>query len=205
MRWQRRTTPPRFENSNRPPPAPGGTQQFHPVFFSWVNSAVTPKTTSGRMNRSEKSKSGRDLRLANQLTADGNDVLFFSMEQSRLEMVLKSFTRRMAQKNIDSSVTSLSIRKGHLTQPVKDVAKEYKRDVGDRLSIIEGNFNCNISFIGDYIRQYVSRNGADSGSSASARGNAEAVHRQFAAAADKMSEWVQAYRKWYNGGIKSYE
>ena len=37
-------------------------------------------------------------------------------------------------------------------------ANEYKQEVQDRISIIEGNFNCNISFIGDYIRQYVNKN-----------------------------------------------
>jgi len=96
--------------------------------------------------------------LADQIAAGGNDVLFFSMEQSRLEMVSKSLARRTAQKDIDKAVTSLSIRKGYLPQSVKDAAKEYKEAVADRLSVIEGNFACNISFIGDYIRQYMRRN-----------------------------------------------
>ena len=96
--------------------------------------------------------------LADQIAAGGNDVLFFSMEQSRLEMVSKSLARRTAQKDLGSAVTSLAIRKGYLPQSVKDAAKEYKEAVADRLSVIEGNFACNISFIGDYIRQYMRRN-----------------------------------------------
>ena len=98
--------------------------------------------------------------LADQIAEAGNDVLFFSMEQSRLEMVSKSLARRTAQKDINTAVTSLAIRKGYLPQNVQEAVREYTAAVRDRLSIIEGNFSCNISFIGDYIRQYMRRNGA---------------------------------------------
>ena len=96
--------------------------------------------------------------IADQIAASGNDVLFFSMEQSRLEMVSKSLSRITAKKDLKNTVTSLAIRKGYLPQQVKDAVKEYTEAVKDHLSIIEGNFNCNISFIGDYIRQYMQRN-----------------------------------------------
>ena len=98
--------------------------------------------------------------LADQIAEGGHDVLFFSMEQSRLEMVSKSLARRTAQKDLNTAVTSLAIRKGYLPQNVKEAVAEYTEAVKDRLSIIEGNFSCNISFIGDYIRQYMRRNGA---------------------------------------------
>ena len=99
--------------------------------------------------------------MADQIAAAGNDVLFFSMEQSRLEMVSKSIARRTAQKDIANAVTSLAIRKGYLPQIVQDAAQEYQQATGDRLSVIEGNFACDISFIGDYIRQYMRRNRAN--------------------------------------------
>lgn len=99
------------------------------------------------------------LQLADQLAERGNDVIFFSLEQSKLELVSKSLARRTAQKNIENAVTSLSIRKGYLPVQVQDAIQEYKKAIEDRISIIEGNFNCNISFIGDYIRQYVQRTG----------------------------------------------
>ena len=90
------------------------------------------------------------LQLADQLAERGNDVIFFSLEQSKLELVSKSLARRTAQKDIEKAVTSLSIRKGYLPRQVLDA---------DRISIVEGNFSCNISFIGDYIRQYIRRTG----------------------------------------------
>ncbi len=99
------------------------------------------------------------LQLSDQLAEAGNDVIFFSLEQSRLELVSKSLARRTAQKDREKAVTSLSIRKGYLPRQVLDAAQEYKEAVADRISIVEGNFACNISFIGDYIRQYVKRNG----------------------------------------------
>ena len=97
--------------------------------------------------------------MADQLAMMGEDVIFFSMEQSRLELVSKSIARMTAQQNMASAVTSLSIRKGYLPFYVQKAALEYRNAVSDRLSIVEGNFNCNISFIGDYVRQYVRRTG----------------------------------------------
>jgi len=97
--------------------------------------------------------------MADQLAMLGEDVIFFSMEQSRLELVSKSIARMTAQQNMASAVTSLSIRRGFLPLQVQKAAVDYRNAVSDRLSIVEGNFNCNISFIGDYVRQYVRRTG----------------------------------------------
>ena len=99
------------------------------------------------------------LQLADQLAERENDVLFFSLEQSRLELVSKSLARRTAQADREKAVTSLAIRKGYLPPQVLEAAQAYKAAVADRLSIIEGNFACDISFIGDYIRRYVRRTG----------------------------------------------
>ena len=98
------------------------------------------------------------LQLADQLAASGKEVLFFSLEQSKLELVSKSLARVTAQNDLDNAVTSLAIRRGYAPQQVKDAVAEYKECIKDRLSIIEGNFSCNISYIGDYIRQYIKRN-----------------------------------------------
>ena len=97
--------------------------------------------------------------IADQLAEMGEDVLFFSLEQSRLELVSKSLARRTAQKDITKAVNSLSIRRGYLPEQVLTAADEYKKGIADRLSIIEGNFSCNISFIGDYIRRYIQKTG----------------------------------------------
>lgn len=95
--------------------------------------------------------------LADNLAAAGHDVLFFSMEQSRLELVSKSLAR-IAKRDHREDLTSLAIRKGQAPERVKALAQEYLKATGDRMNIIEGNFNCDISFIGEYIRQYIRRN-----------------------------------------------
>lgn len=97
--------------------------------------------------------------IADQLAAAGEDVLFFSLEQSRLELVSKSIARRTAQNDITTAVNSLSIRRGYLPDQVLKAAEEYQAAIGDRLSIIEGNFACNISFIGEYTRRYMKKTG----------------------------------------------
>lgn len=96
--------------------------------------------------------------MADQIAAAGHDVLFFSMEQSRLELVSKSISRKVYQSNSKTKVNSLQIQRGYLTKDVLQAADRYKQEVQDRISIIEGNFNCNISFIGDYIRDYIRKN-----------------------------------------------
>ena len=97
--------------------------------------------------------------IADQLAEAGEDVLFFSLEQSRFELVSKSLARRTAQKDITTAVNSLSIRRGYLPEQVLTAADEYKKAIADRLSIIEGNFSCNISVIGEYIRRYIQKTG----------------------------------------------
>lgn len=97
--------------------------------------------------------------IADQLAAAGSDVLFFSLEQSRLELVSKSIARRTAINDMENAVTSLSIRRGYLPAQVLKAAEQYKQEVQDRVSIIEGNFACNISFIGDYTREYIRKTG----------------------------------------------
>lgn len=113
------------------------------------------------------------LQLADNLATAGNDVLFFSMEQSRLEMVSKSLARlskELQQEQIPTGgkpkpekldpVTSLDIRQGRCGNITALAAAEYKQRVADRLSIIEGNFNCDVPFIGDYVRRYIKKNGS---------------------------------------------
>lgn len=98
--------------------------------------------------------------IADNIAASGNDVLFFSLEQSRLELVSKSINRIVSKEtNLREPATSLSIREGYLSENVVEAAELYQQAAGDKMSIIEGNFNCNINYIGDYVRKYIAANG----------------------------------------------
>jgi replicative DNA helicase len=93
--------------------------------------------------------------LADQIAVAGTDVLFFSLEQTRLELVSKSIARTAAQNNLNTTVTSLSIRQGDSSPQVLEAICQYKQAVQNRVSIIEGNLDCTVSFISDTIRQYI--------------------------------------------------
>jgi replicative DNA helicase len=100
------------------------------------------------------------LQMAEQIAANGKDVVFFSLEQSRFELVCKGLSRRTQLANPKTAVTSLAIRKGYLPPHVLEAAELYKAELGSRFSIVEGNFNCNIGYIADYVRQYIADNKA---------------------------------------------
>lgn len=103
--------------------------------------------------------------LADQMAALGQHILFFSMEQSRLEMVSKSIARQTAVIDPQLAVSSLQIRTGASADSknrkgeiIENAVKTYLQTVGERMSIIEGNFNCDVSFIGRYTRKYIALN-----------------------------------------------
>lgn len=97
--------------------------------------------------------------LADGLAENGSDVIYFSLEQSRLEMMAKTLSRETAKVDMKRAVTGTAIMDGYTPQIVLDAARKHKEKVGDRLSIIEAGFNADADFITDYVRRYVKRNG----------------------------------------------
>lgn len=97
--------------------------------------------------------------IADQLAAAGTHVLYFSLEMSRFEMVSKSFSRTMATIDRSRAVSSLAIRLGRGGDLAQQAIKTYAESIGNRLSIIEGNFNCTVPFIAEYIQNYIDRTG----------------------------------------------
>lgn len=96
--------------------------------------------------------------IADNLAGAGHDVLFFSLEMSRLELVTKSLARIHAQAHPDGeAISSLSFRKGFYRQELQAAASAYKAKTAGRVNVIEGNFSCNVAFVGEYVRQYIRR------------------------------------------------
>lgn len=96
--------------------------------------------------------------LCDQMAEAGQDVLFFSLEQSRLEIVSKSIARRTAQSNLFKAVTGLQVRMGMTTPAMMDAMRAYTNDIAERVSVIEGNFGCTASYIRDYTARYIEQN-----------------------------------------------
>lgn len=97
--------------------------------------------------------------LCDQMAASGQHVLFFSLEQSRLEIVSKSIARRTAQKDFYNAVTGLDVRMGNITPAMLEAIEGHINEVGERVNVIEGNFGCTASYIHDYTARYIEQNG----------------------------------------------
>lgn len=97
--------------------------------------------------------------IADQIAESGQDVLFFSLEQSRFELASKSIARKTAKNGIQNASSALSIRKGNITETVLKAYNQYKEAVRDRLSIIEGNFETNVDTIKSTVDSYIKKNG----------------------------------------------
>lgn len=95
--------------------------------------------------------------MGDQLATAGDHVLFFSLEQNRLEMVTKSLSRITGRHNKSTAVSAINIRSGKLTKEVLAAAEEYNT-IADRVSVVECNFNTNITFILDYTKAYMEAN-----------------------------------------------
>lgn len=108
------------------------------------------------------------LQLADNLAEAGHDVMFFSLEQGRLELVTKSFSRMLYQRHPNFAMSSLWIREKNYKSDdqyhaLMDVVEEYKgrdgKGIGQHLSLIEGNFNYQISQVENKVKDYIVRNG----------------------------------------------
>ena len=92
--------------------------------------------------------------MADQLAAAGEKVIFFSLEQSILELVSKSLSRTMAQKDTATAMTSLQIRKNGTDERVINAVKEYEAYSGN-ITIVECTFRAAINDIDSYITNYI--------------------------------------------------
>ena len=63
--------------------------------------------------------------MADQIACAGQPVLFFSLEQTRLELTTKSLSRIMAQVDARTARTSLQIRKGRVDERVMAAQQIY--------------------------------------------------------------------------------
>ena len=95
--------------------------------------------------------------MADQLARDGKPVLFFSLEQSTLELATKSLSRIMAQKDAENAMTSLQIRKKGGDPRVEEAVKQYEA-YADKLTVIECSFRATIDDITSYVEAYIKQN-----------------------------------------------
>lgn len=96
--------------------------------------------------------------MADQLAEAGDHILFFSLEQSRLEMVTKSLSRITARHDTSTATSAIRIRGGGISNPAVIAAAEEYSAIAKRVSVIECNFNEHIESILDYVKKYMGSN-----------------------------------------------
>lgn len=100
--------------------------------------------------------------IADSLARQGNKVLFFSMEQSRLELISKSISRRLAikyKRDAKRCQTSFFIRKYMFENPfIGAEVSEYIHDTAANMNIIEGSFDTTVEYIKNYVSDFIEAN-----------------------------------------------
>lgn len=101
--------------------------------------------------------------MSDQLAEQGEHILFFSLEMSRLELVSKSLARLTILEDKTKASNSADIRlKNVKEENVATLGKALNKycEFAERISIIEGNFNTSVFTIRDYVKDYIDRNEA---------------------------------------------
>ena len=99
--------------------------------------------------------------MADQLCKAGEHVLFFSLEQTRLELVTKGVSRLTAQSNLPTAVSSIDIRNGKFDaderKAVIDKAfSDYAKFTEHEL-IIECSFDMGVNTVIDIVEKYIEK------------------------------------------------
>ena len=100
--------------------------------------------------------------LGDQLAAAGDHVLYFSLEQTRLEMVTKGISRTTAHKSyfdgFKGAVSAIEIRRGNITDFVREAAREYAEAAATE-TVIECGFDTTIDTIVQTVQGYIAAQG----------------------------------------------
>ena len=96
--------------------------------------------------------------MADQLSANGNRVLYFSLEQNQLEIASKGLSRLMARINATKAVSAIQIRRGYWSEELEEAIEKYK-EIGRNEEVIECDFDTTIADIVEYVEQYIETEG----------------------------------------------
>ena len=91
--------------------------------------------------------------MADQIAKAGRKVIYFSLEQSTLELATKSLSRLMAMQDPSSAMSSLELRKGG-TASIELVREQYSQ-YADNVIIPPCSFDTTIKTIETYVKNYI--------------------------------------------------
>ena len=96
--------------------------------------------------------------LADQLSQRGDSVLYFSLEQNKLELVTKGISRLMARKNMKNALSAIDIRRGAQSLDLTETIEEYGKLAANE-NIIECDFEYTTVDVINYVRNYIEESG----------------------------------------------
>ncbi len=99
------------------------------------------------------------LQIAEHMAASGTDVLYFSLEMSRLELASKGLSRLVVRdvqgtKGESFAPTALDIRQGKGID-MSGYIKDYMEHIAPHLYIMEGNFALDIGTIRETVKEFI--------------------------------------------------
>jgi len=96
--------------------------------------------------------------IGEQIAQSGTHVLFFSLEQSILELASKSIARAIAQEDEKNALSSLQVRRGDLSNSKIAAAIDKSKKYSDKITIVECSFRATIDDITSTVEEYIKQN-----------------------------------------------
>ena len=95
--------------------------------------------------------------ICENLAEAGSDCLYFTLEQTKLDFATKSIIRRIKLSDMDTGATIEGVKDGTIKAD-KEI-RQIQSEIGDRISLIEGNFSLSAKDICDRIEVYIHQTG----------------------------------------------
>ena len=94
--------------------------------------------------------------MADQLAGAGEHVLYFTLEQTTLELVCKALSRLMFKTDSRSALSSMDIRRGSTSEALR-IARELYAAQTKHEFIVECGFDTNVENITETVRSYIEK------------------------------------------------
>jgi len=95
--------------------------------------------------------------MADNVAKQGNKVIFFSLEQSKMELISKSLSRETFKTDHKEALTAKKIMYGTITNTLRESITNYL-EPSKNIKILEGNFDTTVKTIRKYIENHISMN-----------------------------------------------
>lgn len=97
--------------------------------------------------------------ISDQMASKGEHIIFFSLEQSRFELVAKSISRQTFLIEPKNAKVSLEIMQNSNIADITIEAVRNYQEIANNTIIVEGNFDMNVLTIRKYIESYIQKTG----------------------------------------------